>query len=285
MIIVRLQGGLGNQMFQYAAARSLSPKQPIVLDLSFLETNTTSTASFTSRTLRLNIFKNISISKASPWLCFIIQGRDFHHRLLKKILLHGLITANDYNIGIIDGMHTIYLDGYFQNERHFSHIRPMLLKEFCFSDPPGSTVLEKIKACKIPVAVHVRRTDYLKPHMIAYHGILPLSYYIDAIRLIEKTTSDTHYFIFSDDMQWCRENFAFLEEKVTFSDQGQEDWEDMALMSICKHQIIANSSFSWWAAWLNTDEDKIVIAPKKWFVDDEAMKRAGNIVPDKWITV
>lgn len=279
-------------MFQYAAARACSPDEQVTVDLSFMESNSASTDAFTSRKYRLSAFKHIKVGTLKYFQKKILFNQHFGYRLLKKIIFPGFKTIGDHNPSLINTHilktnQSAYLDGYFQNENYFKHIRPLLLHEFSFPELGGKSALmrDKIKSGKISVAIHVRRGDYLKPQANAYHGILPLSYYTEAMAIINKSINDAHYFIFSDDMPWCRGNFASLENDVTFADSGGEDWSDMALMSICHHQIIANSSFSWWAAWLNPAENKIVIAPKKWFADSNAMKQASDIVPNNWIKI
>ncbi|MEN0054053.1 MAG: alpha-1,2-fucosyltransferase [Mucilaginibacter sp.] len=292
MIITKLQGGLGNQMFQYAAARACSPDEIIAVDLSFLKNNTTSTDAFTSRKYRLDVFKNISVKVLKPFRRKIIMDRGLGYRLLKKLLWPGSKTINDHGTSPATHLNlkrkgAVYLDGYFQSEKYFNHIRPLLLREFSFSELQGKPALmmNNIKARKTSVAIHVRHGDYLKPEIAAYHGVLPLSYYTKAIAYVDSVTAHAHYFIFSDDMPWCRENFAFLKDRITFTDVGEQDWVDLALMSSCNHQVVANSSFSWWAAWLNPAHEKIVIAPEKWFADSSAINQAGNIVPNNWIKI
>lgn len=292
MTITKLQGGLGNQMFQYATARGCSPNEIITVDLSFLENNTTSTDAFTSRKYRLDVFEHISVNVLKPFRRKIITDSGLGYRLLKKLMWNGLKTIGDHNTSPavhlnLKGKSAIYLDGYFQNEAYFNHIRPLLLHEFSFPELPEKLALmmNNIKAHKTSVAIHVRQGDYLKPGIVSYHGVLPLSYYTNAIAYMGKLTTDAHYFIFSDNMPWCRGCFAFLKDSVTFTDAGEQDWIDMALMSSCSHQVIANSSFSWWAAWLNPSCEKIVIAPKKWFADSSAINQAENIVPNNWIKI
>jgi len=277
-------------MFQYAAARACSPGKQVTVDLSFMENNTVSTDAFTSRKYRLSVFKQIKVGALKNFQKKILFNQHFGYRLLKKIIFPDFKTIDDHNPSLIN-THMLkanqsgYLDGYFQNENYFKHIRPLLLHEFSFPELRGKSALmrDKIKSVKIAVAIHVRRGDYLKPQVNAYHGILPLSYYTKAVAIINKSINNAHYFIFSDDMPWCRGNFAFLEDQVTFADTDGGDWSDMALMSSCHHQIIANSSFSWWAAWLNPAENKIVIAPKQWFADSNATKLASDVVPNNWI--
>ena len=242
MTITKLQGGLGNQMFQYAAARACSPNDIITVDLSFLENNATSTDAFTSRKYRLDVFKHISVNVLKPFRRKIIIDSGLGYRLLKKLMWADFKTICDHNTSPavhlnLKGKSAVYLDGYFQSEGYFNHISPLLLHEFSFPELQGKLALmmNKIKTCKTSVAIHVRHGDYLKPGIAAYHGVLPLSYYTKAIAYIDRLTTDAQYFIFSDDMPWCWESFAFLKDRVTFTDAGEQDWIDMALMSNCSH--------------------------------------------------
>ncbi len=138
---------------------------------------------------------------------------------------------------------------------------------------------DRSKADEKAVAVHVRRGDYLKPAINAFHGLLPIKYYENARVKLETTIDNPNYYIFSDDIEWCKLNFKFR-NSTFISDKGTANWEDMCLMSLCKHNIIANSSYSWWSAWLNTNPDKIVIAPEQWFA-----KQTSEIVPEKWLKI
>ncbi|MFA6246599.1 MAG: alpha-1,2-fucosyltransferase [Mucilaginibacter sp.] len=278
-------------MFQYAFARALSPDRMVLLDLSFLEGNNISTASFTSRTYRLGIFNNINAQRFTGFQNRVVNRGGLYYRLLKKMIYPGIKNINDQNAALhqiseFKNDQVLYADGYFQNEKYFGHIRALLLHEFRLPDVNGKSarLMDDIKACNNAVAVHVRRGDYLKPGVSAYHGVLPLAYYKNAVALIERSVAGAHYFIFSDDMDWCVKNMTFL-TKATFTNTDGIDWADLALMSSCRHQVIANSSYSWWAAWLNQRTDKMVIAPEKWFADKQSMELAGDIVPDQWIRI
>jgi len=279
MIIVKLKGGLGNQMFQYAAARSLSKSRKVYLDFSFLLQNNITTDSFTARQFELGIFKKLKSRIASKYFIRLIHSK----RKVFKIISPHYEVVRDKNIfNVINtNLPNLYLDGYFQNPLIFQDIRNILIHEFTF---PELTVLAKeidlkISATTNPVAIHIRRGDYTKAEIQSYHGILPISYYRQSIELIKCKVENPIFYIFSDDPEWCEDNLDFTEAKHIISGSTQA-WEDLYLISRCKHQIIANSSFSWWGAWLNTNLEKIVIAPKKWFNNIEI-----NIIPKEWISL
>lgn len=283
MIILRLMGGLGNQMFQYAMAKKLSSKGKIYVDLAYLKCHDKSNITFTARKYELTIFENIQVRIVSALLTkFILSQRKF------LCLLRGILPSAIFSFEYITDESIIrhsqhnanhYLDGYFQNCSHFENIRPELLKDFEFP-PLGDTskfYQKKIETAKNSVALHVRRGDYLKPKVKDHHGILPVEYYKNAVRYVESKLKYTQYFIFSDDPAWCSNNLDFIKNKNIVSGKHLP-WIDMYLMSICKHNIIANSSFSWWGAWLNQHPAKIVVAPKNWLTHSDT-----KIIPQEWI--
>ncbi|WP_147273621.1 alpha-1,2-fucosyltransferase [Pedobacter chinensis] len=285
MVIVKLMGGLGNQMFQYAVARKLSKNKNVYLDLNFLKQNNKSDDFFTARSYDLNIFSNLRSSILPSFISKIICSNSKITRLLKWFLpkkTSKFTYLDDTNIETKSTIETnLYLNGYFQNPLLFDEIRDLLLKEFTF--PKLSKAVDQnknlIKKSTNTVSIHIRRGDYLKANINSFHGLLPIEYYKNATELLNAKLIDATYFIFSDDPKWCETNFSFIEKKYIVSGNNQA-WVDMYLMSQCEHHIVANSSFSWWGAWLNQNIDKIVIAPKKWFNSEET-----NIIPKEWISL
>ncbi|WPU91637.1 alpha-1,2-fucosyltransferase [Mucilaginibacter sabulilitoris] len=284
MIITKLQGGLGNQMFQYAAAKAGTQSGYVFFDRSFLKRQPVSGTAFTARAYELYIFRNIKGKFLKAGTAGLFTSRHRVYSMLRRGLSikcdHIIQTEKNEFVDLsgINKAHT-YLDGYFQNERYFKNIRGQLLEDFNFPAMINTGAKQAVMSVVNPVSIHVRRGDYLKPAINAYHGLLSLSYYKKAMEVIEQTVSDPHYFIFSDDPEWCRDSFGFLGSRATvLSKRADPHWQDMYLMTLCKHNIIANSSYSWWAAWLNKNPDKIVTAPQKWFVDHDA-----QITPQEWI--
>lgn len=283
MIIIKLQGGLGNQMFQYATAKSVGSLSKVYFDISFLEQRTQSNESFTNRKLALSIFENIKLNKASNFAIWLTKN----NHPLKKIICPNVISIyqselNEWiNFEHLKSSH-LYLDGYFQSEDYFKEIRNQLLIDFKFKKVSAfnQAIAIKINSDANAVAIHVRRGDYLKPAVNVFHGLLPISYYQSAIKKIEETISHPHYYLFSDDPNWCNQSFKFLKNFTIVSNAHSEDWEDMYLMSICKYNIIANSSYSWWSAWLNNNPNKSIIAPKNWFANTPI-----NVVPKAWTKI
>jgi len=177
-----------------------------------------------------------------------------------------------------------YLAGYWQSEKYFQDAEPIIREDFTFKIPMASRneqIAEKIAQANA-ISLHVRRGDYVNnPHTKATHGICSPDYYRDAIGYMAKQIENPHFFIFSDDMPWVRSQM-----KLDFPcyyiehNSGAESYNDMRLMSMCQHHIIANSSFSWWGAWLNPYPNKIVIAPRKWFANNSD---TDDLIPPGWI--
>jgi hypothetical protein len=177
------------------------------------------------------------------------------------------------------------LDGYFQSYKYFQDIREVLLRDFFFPglDENNSLIENSIVKSINSVSIHFRRSDYLMEKVIDVHGVLSEEYYSTAVNLINKIVPNSHFFIFSDDIKHVKDNYSF--ENATFieGNNGTDSWKDLYLMSKCKNNIIANSTFSWWAGWLNINPSKIVIAPKKWFNNKDLNN--DNLIPQNWIQI
>jgi hypothetical protein len=287
MVIVRLMGGLGNQMFQYAAARKLAGKKAIYIDDSFLTANQISTEIFTARQLELLTFYRINLKRLNPYFRRFLLTKNKLLSLLRRLFpvyYSEMKQIDDNNIGrFLTGVNAkgiLYLNDYFQDPTIFESVRHILIQDFTFKPINSNlkTVEEKIASTNA-VSIHIRRGDYLKPLINDFHGVLTMEYYQHAISYINRKVENPTYFIFSDDLEWCEKNLSFIENKHLVSG-SQAAWEDMSLMSRCKHQIIANSSFSWWGAWLNENPGKTVICPKKWFNQENT-----RIIPKEWIVL
>lgn len=275
MLIIKLQGGLGNQMFQYAAGKALAGKS-LSFDTGFLQANQISTGNFSKRDMELSIFQNIKFKKPNKFLKYlIIKNLPFFSKYIYQSEKNEFIDFKAINVN------HLYLDGYFQNELYFSFIRPQLLIDFEFPkiSEHNEDIRRKIMEDEAAVGIHIRRGDYLQPAIQAFHGLLGLDYYKSAKDEIAQKIKHPHYYIFSDDIAWCKLNISFSNSTFV-SNPLNKNWEDMHLMSLCKHNIVANSSYSWWGAWLNQNPNKIVIAPKKWFKEIPT-----NIIPPAWMKI
>ena len=290
MIIVKLQGGLGNQMFQYAAARMLTERnRPVKIDQSFLTTHHTDTPDFTARKLALDLFRNISLTNATEPQLSLFKSGSFYYRLLRLISWRQFVSIHqeteyvDFNLV---KSKNIYLDGYFQSEKYFSKVKELIKDEFEFPelDSKNQDMAMRMLTATNSVSVHIRRGDYLRSQQTYNtHGILPLSYYQSALGCLKDLYPDISLFIFSDDISWAKENLVGLNVRKSFieGNADSESWKDMALMTYCKHHIIANSSFSWWGAWLKKNDGE-VYAPEHWYNPTYVNFNIADFIPEKW---
>lgn len=286
MIIAHVIGGLGNQMFQYAAAKALSIKKntPLLLDIS----------SFNSYTLHqgfeLNALFSGEFSIARDSDVRQVLGwqspqtiRNILHRpqfaWLRKDSL-AIEPSFQYWEDLDDSPDDSYMTGYWQSERYFEKAKETIRKEFNFKTPlsaENSEIADRIQKTDA-VSLHVRRGDYLNNSAYASCSI---NYYQSAIKHLLKYVKTPTFYVFSDDIDWVKRNLTLDQPHFYIEhNKGVESYNDMRLMSLCKHNIIANSSFSWWGAWLNANTDKIVVAPKRWFTNDTDLK---DLFPSSWV--
>lgn len=259
MITIKLKGGLGNQMFQYALARKLS-----LLHNTPFNMNIDALLNDECRYYCLDVF-NIPKINLTDTQTYFKRKLYKIYRSLGKIDYtepHFHFDQNVFNI-----KHATF-DGYWQSEKYFMDIREILLKDFAPKILPDQQQIDKIKQ-HTSVCVHIRRGDYVSnPNANTFHGVLPLDYYHKSIEHITSNIVNAHFFFFSDDIAWVKENFPSKDNHhfIEPAPVGLE-YMDMYLMSCCHHHIIANSSFSWWGAWLSQSPNQIVIAPERWFLD------------------
>ncbi len=272
MIVTKLSGGLGNQMFQYAIGRTLALKNKtdLRLDLSY----------YPGQSLRSYALEAFAIKAKAATLLDRLYVRFWGTRTTEETLA--------FDPGVLGLAGTIYLDGYWQTEKYFIENRERLLEVFSLKkqfSPAAQEVLRDIESGKPSISVHVRRGDYVSNEKInSVHGTPDTSYYDRAAALAaQKCSGLPRFFIFSDDPNWCKDNMELPGETSIGSRPGISDAEELLLMSRCSHHIIANSSFSWWGAWLNTSTHKIVIAPKQWY--REASREPRDIIPPSWIRI
>ncbi len=183
----------------------------------------------------------------------------------------------------------VYLDGYWQSEKYFEAISGIIRNEFIFKQPLVNEYYLHVKhqiENSNSISLHFRRCDYVdNPKTNKYHGVPSMIYYQRAVERIAKKINAPVLFIFSDDIQWVMTHFE-SEFPMVFIEQSDEELHsDFRLMSLCKHNIIANSSYSWWAAWLNENENKTVIAPEKWYAHQRSQVHASDLLPREWITL
>ena len=280
MIIVEVTGGLGNQMFQYALYVKLKEMgKDVRLDLSGYRKGRS------MRKFELDIFR-VDYQAATSKEINKYKKSDLMKRL-SPVSLKEKIYMENLDEGyqkIVFSFDDIYLSGYWQCEKYFLDIRKILLKKFTFPSA-NSGICEKILSqiqVSQSVSIHVRRGDYLTEQNVKVYGnICTLDYYRNAVSYIREKVKDAVFFLFTNDVDWVRENIYEEGMVIVDCNAKDSDYFDMFLMSQCKHNIIANSSFSWWGAWLNQNIDKIVVSPKKWFQNH----KVANQVCQSFITV
>ena len=182
-----------------------------------------------------------------------------------------------------------YLEGTWQSERYFNDIERIIKNDFTVKTPQIGKDLKLGQIIKSTnsVSIHVRRGDYISnPKTNKFHGTCTLDYYHKAINLITQKIDNLHFFLFSDDCEWVKQHLK-IDFPLVIVDHNNPDknYEDLRLMSQCKHHIIANSTFSWWGAWLSENPDKIVIAPQKWFAKEDLNQQTSDLIPDSWIRI
>lgn len=295
MIVVKLIGGLGNQLFQYAAGRALATyhKTELMLDISHLKL--ISNGAYTQRKFELDRFNiNAAIVNEEEVLKsfdftqnkFITRLKKLSPRLFSKMIFNE--HHFNFHSEFLRLPEDTYLNGYWQSERYFNSFRDKLMAEITLKEPMSSAALlvDKKIINVNAVSLHVRRGDFVSLKSANhFHGYLEIDYYKLAIEQIKNKVADPNFFIFSDDLDWCKKNLDFIEQKefVEGKANGISTQEELILMSHCKHNIIANSSFSWWGAWLNQNKSKTVIAPKNWFADKKI--NTNDLIPTNWIKI
>jgi hypothetical protein len=283
MVTVKICGGLGNQMFQYAVARHLALKHRCEVALDAREY-----ALQKKRTFDLGAFKlaeNIVIcgagdlpEKTSRWRFFstgakktnVFQERHFHY------------DSSVQRIGP-----PVFLKGYFQSPEYFLGSEELLRSEFKLKDEGGDAFLywRSRIAGKNGISLHVRRGDFLESGITSVHGVLPTDYYERALALIDcRSSAQAEVFVFTDDPEWVKANLKVGRKFELISGSKMKPIEEMTLMAMCANHVIANSTFSWWGAWLNPDVSKSVVAPRRWFSAEAARRmNTADLFPQGWL--
>lgn len=287
MIISKITSGLGNQLFQYALGRHLAIQNNTRLwfDLRYYhQTYETDTP----RYFKLDRFSiDYDLLDFSPWLYVSKATRLLPGRSLRPFF----DTRKEQHFHLDPSVPQakgpfITVDGFWQSESYFIENEQTIRKELIFNrvvGPDFDAYRRQIKQANTPISVHIRRGDYVNhPEFSKSFGALGPDYYEMAIKQVAEQSPDSTLFVFSDDSDWVRQNMRFDLPHVFVTTTGTDaDVDDLQLMSLCHHQIIANSSFSWWGAWLNPRSQKLVIAPKQWFLDKPW--NTENLVPERWL--
>jgi hypothetical protein len=288
MVIVNIMGGLGNQMFQYAFGYAVSKENSTELRIDTVGFNACRLRSY-----ELGLYQikgDVSFEfEYKDWLN--VNGKGFLSGVVRKISIKLLNYSKSFyqekkdfvfDSEVFCAKENTYFYGYWQNERYFKKYRDDLLKVFTLKTICSQTKSYQQKIVDSEsVSLHIRRGDYVSSiDTNSVHGIIDMDFYKRSSALFYG--EDTHFFIFSDDLNWAKENTGFINNKTFIEyDRDTSSHEEIYLMSKCKHNIIANSSFSWWGAWLNQNPNKKIIAPRKWF-NDLSIDTTG-LIPESWV--
>jgi Glycosyl transferase family 11 len=277
---VELCGGVGNQLFQYAAARSISDRLNTELDLN-LAWYTKNSRTRVDRTFLLDKLIDVGNATLSTPRCRSGITR-VALRMGKRRLLHDVfITPEHFNSFVTDK--NIIMRGYWQDPRYFENITEIMREAFGrrFSLSENASSLRDQISATSTLGIHVRRGDYVSDRRTSeYHGVCDQNYFHNALRRFNEISSVEQLVIFSDDTSWCREKLSFSTETIVVEDTIQ-DLDQLRLLSSCNHHIISNSSFSWWAAWFGFSDNQVVIFPNRWFADGRTLAWK----PSHWIGI
>ena len=293
MIITNVIGGLGNQMFQYACGRALSLRLNRQLLIA------------TDQFKNYNLHNGFELPQIFSIDCEIASQKNLYDVLgwrknknLRRVIarfefkrLAGKTFVSETHNQFLERTknlrNPLYLHGYWQSEKYFEAYSDIIRSDFKFLQPMGSldSKIRKDMKAGPSVSVHVRRGDYTNKKNSNYYALCGLEYYKKAIQYILKKSPKAKLFIFSDDPKWVRNNLMkeFHGSRLIEHNRGKKSYNDLRLMSQTTHHVIANSSFSWWGAWLNPNDSKIVVAPSLWFAAPKT--NFEDIVPKKWIRV
>lgn len=286
MIVTRVIGGLGNQMFQYAAGRALAHRHDTQLKLDSTGFETYPVHSYGLHHFAFKAVpageKEIPNGRAETRWARALRRFGFGTEL--NVYRERSFAFDPEVLTLPDG---IYLDGYWQSERYFADIEQELRRDFEIVTPPNAenaAWLARIRRDEGAISIHVRRGDYVtNASASAVHGTCSLDYYVRAAEYVAgKCGASPAFYVFSDDPDWVAENLQLGYETVYVRhNDASRNYEDLRLMAACQHHVIANSTFSWWGAWLNPSNRKIVVAPAAWFRDSKFDTR--DLLPLSWV--
>jgi len=288
MIIACLKGGLGNQLFQYAFARNLAHLHNTAMKLDISDFQGDSRIPYSL--MHFNVQENFATlqeiqslidprqTAAGKWIYSLFHNHP------KKTKNHIIVKSPHFDPRLLKLPDNVYLNGYFQSEKYFINIADTIRKEFRIKNELNGKNKEIAELMQTVQSVNlcVRRGDYVTdPKANQTHGLCSLDYYYRCVERIGSQIKCPQFFVFSDDVKWCRNNLK-VKYPINYVDHQQDKpHENLRLMSFCKYHIIPNSSFAWWGAWLAPYRDKIVFAPEKWFARSDINSK--GMIPDNWI--
>jgi hypothetical protein len=287
-VIVRIEGGLGNQLFQYAAARSLADRLGcgLLLDIRGIAENGDRPYQLDLYSIRAEVADGKLLESLPAWRSSRISRlRQSLSSLLPSMVQSPVFWPRSfaYDNRLERLKHPVYMVGYWQTERYFAWNRGRILDDLTLR--AGLTTdagwLEKIKGSN-SVCLHVRRGDYVNNPLAAkQHGTCNVAYYRRAVEMLVRQCPEIEVFIFSDEPQWAADNIRLsVPTHVVDTNSSECGFLDIELMRQCRHHVLANSSFSWWGAWLCANAEQLVYAPNRWFATPDIDTR--DIIPTHW---
>ncbi len=293
MIIVNLAGGLGNQMFQYALGKAISLEKNTELLLHIKDTQNNQHNGYElkdvfgiqARIARQSDLKKVLGVRANPWIMRRMRSKHWLRGNCYFLEPHFHYTHSVFNIP-----DNTFIKGYWQSEKYFLKFKDEILRYFSFNNKnlskENKNIIKEIKS-HTSVSIHVRRGDYLSVKAHRVHGTMGVDYYKKAVSRFKTQLDHILYVLFTDDIGWVKNSFPSIlgggNYIIVDNNHGAQSYHDMMLMSLCKHNIIANSSFSWWGSYLNKNPNKKVIAPEKWL--SAVDKNTSDLFPDSWISL
>ena len=289
MDVIFLQGGLGNQMFQYAFYLVKKKGGKVSYDCGLLSIDRQHNGFELEKLFGVYYRTNKMRVLLLRIMLFLHRKNNYLYRFLSlfmsscfKCRLIEDTMPSSFDSHLLLSQNAYYY-GYWQTEKYFIHIRPLLLNVFRFDESKLSEqtlAMANRMQCSDSVSLHVRRGDYLSEQNKAVYGdICTLAYYERAIAMIQERIPNAEFYVFSDDMDWVKQNLSISNATFVNWNRQEDSWQDMYLMSQCKHNITANSTFSWWGAWLNIHSEKIVVCPSR-FINSSM---PSDIIPDSWM--
>lgn len=289
-VYVNIMGGLGNQMFQFAMGYAMARSKNTVLQLDVRSFAESADEDAPKRTFGLTYFDIPAVVADSKILDAKFQRS--YSRLSRYLGIGRMHKIDEEDFSYNPAYRTqclpVYINGYFQSEKYFldyaEELRNIFLKNTIVKE--SDYWYNEIKSSEIPVSIHLRRGDYIQnPKTLKIHGICEVNYYEKAVKRILENYPAARFFVFSDDIPAAEKELGHLSNNLIFVEHKKSQIEpyDMLLMGNCKHNIIANSSYSWWGAWLNENPDKMVIAPQRWFADEAMQAQTRDLIPETWI--
>ncbi len=286
MVISVLSGGLGNQLFQYAFGLRLAAQLQTELRLERHLLKSKAVArlrQYTPRTYELDTF-TVHTPAASLMDTVNCLSRVALSGKNALLLRESNLTPNAVN-ELDSRVQDVLCLGYWQSEDYFRPVTEQLRKHLTFRKNPAhsQSIAATILSYRNAAFVHIRRGDYVTNiHANQHHGLCDISYYRRSCEYVKERIPDVQFFVFSDDPDWAKRELGKHLQPARFIDhnRGVDSWQDMYLMSLCRHAIVANSSFSWWGAWLNPVVDRLVVAPCQWFANQPVLSQ--QLIPPHW---